>query len=180
MQLYDPCCGTGTLLIEAAIRASGRAAGIRRRYACENFSFMDPQMMKNEREKAAAEEEPSTPFIIGGSDIDPEASELCARHIRQAGFEGRIVLKTQDLRTLQVPGEPGVFLLNPPYGERLSDQKHVRVLYREIGELLKRHPGWKMGVITSDPGFERAFGRRADKKRRLYNGRLECEYCIYY
>ena len=92
---------------------------------------------------------------------------------------GRIHTKAQDLRTLQLEGQPGVFLLNPPYGERLSDQKSARELYREIGLLLKRHPGWKLAVITADPAFERSFGRRADKKRRLYNGRLECEFYIY-
>ena len=81
----------------------------------------------------------------------------------------------QDLRTLQLPQEQGVFLCNPPYGERLSDQDSCRALYRELGLMLKRHPGWRLCALSSDPAFERNFGRRADRKRRLYNGRLECE-----
>lgn len=179
MRLYDPCCGTGTLLIEAAIKASQRPAGMNRSFACEQFSFMPKDAMadlKAEAKLAAAKE---SVFDIAGSDIDPEALVLANRHIKQAGFEGRINVQQQDLRTLQLEGEPGLFLCNPPYGERLGDQQQARALYKEMGLLLKRHPGWKMAVITSDSAFERNFGRRADKKRRLYNGRLECEFCIF-
>lgn len=179
MRLYDPCCGTGTLLIEAALKAVERPAGIRRGFACEGFPFMPrPEMAALRRELQAGYNE-QTPFCIEGSDISPEALELCRRHIRQAGFEGRIDVHNQDLRTLNVPGEPGVFLLNPPYGERLSDQKSARALYRDIGLLWKRHPGWKLAAITADPAFERFFGHRAEKKRRLYNGRLECDLYLY-
>ena len=105
-------------------------------------------------------------FSIAGSDIDPEALELCRRHIHQAGFDGQISVRQQDLRTLQVPDEPGVFLCNPPYGERLGDKREAEALYREMGLLLKRHPGWKLCAITSDFAFERCFGRRATHKRR--------------
>ncbi len=180
MRLYDPCCGTGTLLIETAIKAIDRPAGIKRSFACEKYAFMPQQDMKALRAELTASCNEQTAFEIGGSDISPEALELCRRHIKQAGFENRISVQQQDLRTLQLEGEPGVFLINPPYGERISDQKGARELYREIGLLLKRHPGWKLAVITADPAFERSFGKRADKKRRLYNGRLECEFYLYY
>ncbi len=158
MPLYDPCCGTGTILIEAAMKAVPMVA-----------------IRQAEREKMPE----GCPFSISGSDIDPEALELCRRHIHQAGFDGQISVCRQDLRTLQVPGEPGVFLCNPPYGERLGDKREAEALYREMGLLLKRHPGWKLCAITSDFAFERCFGRRATHKRRLYNGRLECEFCIF-
>ena len=180
MRLYDPCCGTGTLLIETAIKAIDRPAGIRRKFACEQYGFMPQAEMRQLKAELLAGYDENAPFVIEGSDINPEALELSRRHIHQAGFDGRIAVRQQDLRTLQLDGEPGVFLLNPPYGERLSDQKSARELYREIGLLLKRHPGWKLAAITADPAFERSFGRRADKKRRLYNGRLECEYYLYY
>ena len=179
MRLYDPCCGTGTLLIETAIKAISRPAGIRRSFACEKYPFMPQKDMKVLRDELSVSYAEETAFEIGGSEINPEALELCRRHIRQAGFESRISVMQQDLRTLQLEGEPGVFLINPPYGERISDQKGARELYREIGLLLKRHPGWKLAVITADPAFERSFGKRASKKRRLYNGRLECEFYIY-
>ena len=85
----------------------------------------------------------------------------------------------QPLETLQLPDEQGVFLCNPPYGERLSDRKTCEKLYREMHRLKDRHPGWRLCAISSDPAFERAYGKRADKKRRLYNGRLECEFLIF-
>ena len=180
MRLYDPCCGTGTLLIETAIKAINRPAGIKREFACEKYTFMPQAQMKALRAELAAAYEEEADFEIAGSDINPEALDLCRRHIRQAGFENRLHVQQQDLRTLQLDGEPGVFLINPPYGERISDQKGARELYRELGLLMKRHPGWKLAVITADPAFERSFGKRADKKRRLYNGRLECEFYLYY
>lgn len=179
MRLYDPCCGTGTLLIEAALKATQRPAGIRRSFACEKYPFLDKGEMQQLRAELAAKETDAA-FNIAGSDISPEALELCGRHIRQAGFEGKISVHQQDLRTLTLEGEPGLFLCNPPYGERLSDQAGARKLYRDMGEMWRRHPGWALCVITADPGFERAFGRRADKKRRLYNGRLECEFMTFY
>lgn len=179
MPLYDPCCGTGTILIEAAIKAAARPAGIDRSFVCEEFPFMKDVPMaairQAERDKIPTERS----FSIAGSDIDPEALELCRRHIHQAGFDGQISVRQQDLRTLQVPDEPGVFLCNPPYGERLGDKREAEALYREMGLLLKRHPGWKLCAITSDFAFERCFGRRATHKRRLYNGRLECEFYIF-
>ncbi|MDD3335349.1 MAG: class I SAM-dependent RNA methyltransferase [Eubacteriales bacterium] len=179
MRLYDPCCGTGTLLIEAALKATARPAGLNRSFACEEFSFMPKAELAAIRAQEAEKATPDAAFSIGGSDLNPEALKLANRHIEQAGFQGKIVPKLQDLRTLTLTGEPGVFLLNPPYGERLGDQKEARALYQELGLLLKRHPGWRMGVITSDFAFERYFGRRAIQKRRLYNGRLECEFCVY-
>lgn len=179
MPLYDPCCGTGTLLIEAAFRATGRAPGLMRAFACESYPFMERAGMDALRREAQEAFHPDAPMAISGSDIDPEALSLCERHIRQAGLEGRICVRRQDLRSLTLDGPAGVFLLNPPYGERLSDREGARALYRELGAMLRRHPGWKLCAISADPGFERAFGRRADKKRRLYNGRLECDFFIY-
>ncbi len=179
MPLYDPCCGTGTLLIEAAFRQAHRAPGMTRAFACEDFSFFSRAEADALRAQVRADYEPERIHDIGGSDIDPEALELARRHVRQAGLEGRISLSRQDLRTLQLSGGEGVFLCNPPYGERLSDRKSCEKLYRELRLLKERHPGWSLCAISSDPAFERAYGRRADKKRRLYNGRLECEFLIY-
>ena len=180
LPLYDPCCGTGTLLIEAAMKAANRAPGLKREFACERFAFMDAGKMAALRAEAQAACDLTKLPPIAGSDIDPEALGLCRRHIEQAELNGHISVEPRDLRAVQLAEENGVFLVNPPYGERLSDQKSCRELYRELGLLLRRHPGWKMGVISSDPAFERSFGRRADKKRRLYNGRLECNYYLYF
>jgi len=179
MPLYDPCCGTGTLLIETALIATKRAPGLNRTFACEKFFFMNQAAMARIRQEAAEAFDPSGMGEIGGSDIDPNALTLCKKHIVQAGLSNKITVHEEDLRTVQLDQPRGVFLVNPPYGERLGDRKSCEKLYKELGLLLKRHPGWAMGVIASQPDFERHFGRRASKKRRLYNGRLECEFMIF-
>ena len=179
MRLHDPCCGTGTLLIEAAFRQAHRAPGMKRVFACEHFTFFSREEAAAIRSQVWNEYKPDRLGGISGSDIDPEALELAGRHVRQAGLEGHIDLTCADLRTLQLPDECGVFLCNPPYGERLSDRASCEKLYREMRLLKERHPGWSLCAISSDPAFERAYGRRADKKRRLYNGRLECEFLVF-
>ncbi len=179
MPLVDPCCGTGTLLMEAAMKAARRAPGLTRSFACESFAFMPGQELQRLRQEAQEAYDPDAPMDISGSDIDPQALALCEKHIRQGGFEGKIPTRLLDLRTLEKQGPPGVFLANPPYGERLGDKAACQALYKDMGALLRRHPGWRMGVVASDPAFERFFGRRATQKRRLYNGRLECEFFIF-
>ncbi len=179
MRLHDPCCGTGTLLIEAAFRQSHRAPGLTRHFAMEQFSFYPQEACEALRRQCRFDFEPERISGISGSDIDPDALDLAGRHVKQAGLAGKIELTNVPLQQLQLDGEPGVFLCNPPYGERLSDRNTCQKLYREMHKLLDRHPGWSLCAISSDPMFERAFGRKADKKRRLYNGRLECEFLIY-
>ncbi len=180
MPLYDPCCGTGTLLIEAALQAANRAPGLYRSFAMENWPIADKAQLRAIREEAQAALTMDRVRDIAGSDIDPDAIELCHRHITQAGLEGLLETHTEDLTQL-APMEKGggVFLCNPPYGERLGDKKSCEALYRKMRKLLDDNPTWRLCVITSDPMFERCLGRRATKKRRLYNGRLECEFMTF-
>ena len=178
-RLHDPMCGTGTLMIEAAMRMANRAPGLTREFAIESWRDMPTQAFAQIREEAKAAFDPDRIEGISGSDIDPEAVELANRHLRQAGLAGRVSFTVGDARACQVDGERGAFLCNPPYGERLSDRKECETLYHEMGLLLRRHPGFTLSAITSHPGFERCFGRRADKKRRFYNGRLECEFMTF-
>ena len=177
--LYDPCCGTGTILVEAAWMAENRAPGLRRPFAIEQFyPFRNaPFSSIRRREEAGIVPEPHT--FIAGSDISEEALNLAGRHIRQAGVTGLVQVSRKPLQEVNLRAGSGTFICNPPYGERLSDQKACRMLYRDLCLLKNRHPAWSMCVISSDPAFERSFGRKADKKRRLYNGRLECTYYIY-
>lgn len=179
MPLHDPCCGTGTLLIEAAFRQAHRAPGLTRHFAMEQFSFFPHEQAADILAACRKDVQLDRVSGISGSDIDPAALELAGRHVRQAGLEGRITLTCEPLETLQLSEERGIFLCNPPYGERLSDRKSCQRLYGELRKLKARHPGWSLCAISSDPAFERAYGKRATKKRRLYNGRLECEFFIY-
>lgn len=179
LPLADPFCGTGTLLIEAAFKMSHRAPGLTRTFAMEQFPYLAPGFPRL-REAAQAEFDPSLIEGISGSDIDPEAIALAKRHIVQAGLGGRIQVRVADMRDFHPQERYGVCLSNPPYGERLSDRKACETLYRELGRLMAANPGWSLSAISSHPQFERCLGRRADKKRRFYNGRLECEFMTFY
>ena len=179
MPLHDPCCGTGTLLIEAAFREGHRAPGMNRSFACESFPFFPTRDGAAMRKTVQGEFEPDRISDISGSDIDPQAIELAQRHVRQAGLEGLISLEVLPLEELQLDQDEGVFLCNPPYGERLGDRRSSEKIYAHLHSLMKRHKGWSLCAISSDPAFEKAFGRRADKRRRLYNGRLECQFLTY-
>ncbi len=179
--LHDPCCGTGTILAEAALVAAGKSPGIDRSFAMESFSCFDSVPFENIRNAVGSHIDYSGISQISGSDVDSEALELARRHLLQAGIpSGCVALEQIPLQKLELKAEHGVFVCNPPYGERLSDREYCRSLYHDLFLLKQRHPSWRLCAITSDPCFERCYGRRADKKRRLYNGRLECVYYIYY
>ena len=177
--LYDPFCGTGTLLIEAAFKMSHRAPGLTRNFAMEQFPYVKKTVLDRIREEARSAFDPSLIHDIAGSDIDPEAIRLAKRHIDQAGLNGRIQVSVQDMHTCTRPEDSGLFLCNPPYGERLSDRKACESLYHDLGVMFRRHPGWSLCAISSHPQFERCFGRRVAKKRRFYNGRIECEFMTF-
>ena len=175
--LYDPCCGTGTLLIEGAFIALNRAPGLRRAFAMEAWPFVDKSELDIIRREAQSryDECYSREIHIAGSDIDPEAAELAKRHIRQAGLGDRIEISVSDMRDVTLKGEPGMIVANPPYGERIGDRRVAHAVARQLGELARRCPGWSMTAFSADMGFEREYGQRAARRRRLYNGRIECE-----
>lgn len=178
MPLYDPCCGTGTLLIEAAMIATNRAPGLMRHHSMEDWTF-NKENLHSIRKEAELAFESNRDLHISGSDIDSKALKLCKRHIVQAGLSNRILVHQEALESIQLPNERGVFIINPPYGERLSDRKSCEKLYCAIGRLAQRHPHYALCIISNHPSMERFIGRRATKKRRLYNGRLECEFLIF-
>lgn len=177
--LCDPLCGTGTLLVEAAFLAANRAPGLMRPFAMEAWRWAPAAGMKalrGEAEEAVCLEQIKDIF---GSDVDAEALALAKRHIQQAGLAGRIPLRQADARDIALPQGPGVIVTNPPYGQRLSDRKGCEGIARALRRLMDAS-GWTVCVITAFGGFEKAFGRRANKRRRLYNGRLECEFMTFY
>jgi len=175
--LWDPLCGTGTLLIEAGFIAADRAPGLRRGFACESFRWMPGDEMEGLRREAEARFSPEAVAGISGADVDGEALELSKRHLKQAGLF--IPLTQTDIRDAGMPDPRGVILTNPPYGERLSDRKGCEAIARALRRI-QDASGSTVCLITGFGGFERAFGRRADRRRRLYNGRLECEFMTFY
>ncbi|MBR1820072.1 MAG: class I SAM-dependent RNA methyltransferase [Clostridia bacterium] len=184
--LYDPCCGTGTILIEAAFIALNRAPGLTRKFAMEAWPCVPHEELEAIRAEARKkfEEGRKRPLNIAGSDINPEAIELAQRHVKQAGLAGRIGLSVKDMRDV-MPGtdvsaeEKGVFIANPPYGERLDNIRAAHAVAKQLGALQRRFPGWKLCAFSADMGFEKEYGRRATRRRRYYNGRIECEYRIF-
>ena len=184
--LYDPCCGTGTILIEAAFIALNRAPGLTRKFAMEAWPTAPHEALAAIRAEARKrfEEGCRRPLTISGSDINPEAIELATRHVKQAGLAGRIALSVKDMRDVapgaDLPVEPvGAFIANPPYGERLDNARAAHAVARQLGALQGRFPGWTLCAFTADVGFEKEYGRRANRRRRYYNGRIECEYKVF-
>ena len=174
--ICDPLCGSGTIAIEAAMQACNIASGLKRNFAAQGFSFIDDKIWRDEREEARSEI--TAPLTkIFGSDIDPAMITLAKENAAKAGVVNAVEFKTADAKKFISPIENarGTIITNPPYGERLGDLTEARNLCKALGNNFKESiPSWQMYIITSDELFERYFGRRADKKRVLYNGMIKC------
>lgn len=171
--LWDPMCGSGTIAIEAAMMMKNIAPGRDRHFAAEEFSFIDKSLWKNAREEAK-DNELVTDFRAYASDIDPASVALAEKNARLAGVSDTVKVFRADARKIASEGQRGTIVTNPPYGERLGTREEAEALYREIGETFRSLAPWQVYVITSHPHFERFYGKRADKIRKLYNGMLPC------
>ncbi len=174
--ICDPLCGSGTIAIEAAQIACNISPGINRSFVSEDFSIIDNNVFKLEREKARGEiTKPLTQIF--GSDIDPQMVELARDNAKKAGVSNSVKFELLDARNFvsPIPDARGTIISNPPYGERLGELSEARELYKSLGKCFQNNiPSWQMYIITSDELFERYFGRRSDKKRVLYNGMIKC------
>ena len=175
----DPCCGSGTLLIEAALAARGIAPGIRRRFAAMHWDSI-PEAVWNEERHRAAEFQRTVEFEAVGGDIDPQMMPLVADNAAKAGVGDCVRASVADLRDFRPTGESGVVLCNPPYGERMLDRREAQDIVRLMGRVFVPKPGWSYAIISPDEEFETLFGRPADKRRKLYNGMLKCQLYMYY
>lgn len=178
--LYDPMCGSGTILIEGALMANNIAPGINRNFSAERWRNIPYEVWKEERERARSLEKTDTPFKAYGSDIDSYALKIAEENARRAGVEKYISFEKRDIRDFRKRSEKGTVICNPPYGERLLDSEQACALYRVMGRNFKREPGWAYYIITPNEEFEREFGRRADKRRKIYNGMIKCQYYMYF
>ncbi|MFB5084124.1 THUMP domain-containing class I SAM-dependent RNA methyltransferase [Symbiobacterium thermophilum] len=173
--LLDPCCGSGTIPIEAALIGHNLAPGLHRSFDAETWGCIPARLWDEAREEGFDLADYDRPLDIRGSDIDPEALELAAHHLRAAGLSRSVRLERKPLQEIGRDAPYGYLITNPPYGERMGEREAVEALYRDIGRLVRRLQDWSAFVITPHKGFERLFGRRADRKRKLYNGRIECD-----
>ena len=176
--LWDPFCGSGTIPIEAAWIAKNRAPGINRHFAAEKFVWMD-ETIWNEVKTEAKDKEFKGNYRILGSENDPKCVSLSIANARKAGVADCIEFKDGDATKMSLPTDSGILICNPPYGQRMMEQQSAQRLYAALGRHLKFADGWKKYIITSEPEFEHYFGRRADKKRKLYNGMIKCDYYMY-
>ena len=176
--IWDPFCGSGTIPIEAAYIALNRAPGLMRGFAAEKFPWAEPELWRQARTEAM-DKEFRGQYRILGSDNDPKCISLAMSNARKAGVGKVIEFKDGDATKMDLPAQEGVLIANPPYGQRMLEQKSAQKLYEALGRHLRYADGWKKYIISSEPEFEHYFGRRADKKRKLYNGMIKCDYYMY-
>ncbi len=177
--LVDPFCGSGTIPIEAALIGRNIAPGLQRSFAAEDWTWFDRKIWKDVRTEARDLRKRDLPAPIMAYDHDPGAIRLSQRGATDAGVGGSIRFGCQEVSDLRTPLEYGCIITNPPYGERLGDNEEVEAVYRVMGQTFASLESWSQYILTSYKGFERLFGRRADRRRKLYNGRLECQYYQY-
>ncbi|ADY57568.1 rRNA (guanine-N(2)-)-methyltransferase [Syntrophobotulus glycolicus DSM 8271] len=172
--LIDPFCGTGTIPIEAAMIAQNRAPGLKRDFAAESWPQISPQLWIKAREEAEDLWQRELPLNIFGSDIDSKALSLARIHSQEAGFTGKIFFQRLPVKEIGSRFKYGHIITNPPYGLRLNKNEEVENSYRELGGVWQKLETWSLHVLTALPQPELYIGKRWDKSRKLYNGRIEC------
>ena len=175
---WDPFCGSGTIPIEAALIAINRAPGLNRQFAAEEFPWM-PREIWEDVKTEAKDHEFHGEYRILGSDSDPKCVSLAMANARKAGVGKLITFRDGDATKMSLPSDAGIIVCNPPYGERMMEQADAKRLYQALGRHLKFANNWKKYIITSEPEFEHFFGKRSDKKRKFYNGKIQCNYYMY-
>ena len=177
--VQDPFCGSGTMVIEAAQKAMNIAPGLRRRFCAEHYGFVPQKVWAEQREKALSEVRMAAAFEGFGWDIDPAAVELATQNAKLAGVGERCHFEVADVADF-VPEAAATVLTNPPYGERLGDLETAAKLAGVLGGRWEQNPGQGLYVITADADFERHFGKKAARRRKLYNGMIPCQVYMYY
>lgn len=178
--LIDPTCGSGTFCIEAAMIGMNIAPGFNRDFAFEAWPWVDQSQVQKVRDEAESKANYDIDLDISGFDLDGRMVEIARKNAEEAGLGDVIKLKQMSLQDLKTDKINGVIISNPPYGERLLDDKAVDILYNEMGQTFAPLKTWSKFILTSDEGFEKKYGSQADKKRKLYNGTLKVDLYQYY
>ena len=178
--IWDPFCGSGTIAIEAAMILADIAPGVNREFAAEKFPLVPIRIWEEEREAARARQSKEIDFKIYASDIDEEATDIAYENALRAGVTDYLSIFTADARKIEKPDRRGTIICNPPYGERLMTPREAEQLYRDIGKNFATFEPWQISGLTSMARFERCYGRRADKIRKLYNGMIPCNLYQYF
>jgi len=178
--LIDPFCGSGTIPIEAALIGQNVAPGMNREFVSEKWPFIPKQVWRDARAETHDLTRYDKKLSIIGTDIDKSVIELACRNAYEAGVDQEISFKQMPLGNFSTDEEYGVLICNPPYGERLSEREEVEALYRQMGKKFLINDTWSYFVLTAHEGFETLFGKKATKKRKLYNGNIKVDYYQYH
>lgn len=178
--LYDPMCGSGTILIEGAMLANNIAPGVNRHFSAERWRNIPQEVWQEERARARSLEKTDSQFTAYGSDIDEECLRIAEANAERAGVAKYITFEKRDVRDFVPKSEKGTVICNPPYGERLLDLKTAENIYKSMGEKFISRRGWAYYVISPSEDFEVFFGKKADKRRKLYNGMIKCQLFMYF
>ena len=175
--LVDPCCGSGTIPIEAAMIGRNIAPGLNRKFASQEWDIIPPEIWKEERKAAFEAIDYDADIRIQASDISGKAVEAAAENAAEAGVDDCIEFKKMDVAKLTAEEEGGIVITNPPYGERIGEKKQIEAIYSAYNEFYRKNPTWSLFMVTTDKEVEnKIFGKAADRRRKLYNGRLEVCY----
>ncbi|MBE6026464.1 MAG: class I SAM-dependent RNA methyltransferase [Clostridiales bacterium] len=175
--LVDPCCGSGTIPIEAAMIAKNIAPGLSRSFASEEWDAVPKNIWKEERARSYKEIRSDLDLKIYGSDIDPAAIKIAKENAEEAGVGDLIRFSVADVSALKTKALSGVMISNPPYGERIGDREAIDHIYDSWKKFFGENPTWSLFALTSDKTIEeKVFGKPADRRRKLYNGRMEVCY----
>ncbi|WP_166242346.1 THUMP domain-containing class I SAM-dependent RNA methyltransferase [Paenibacillus turpanensis] len=173
--LYDPFCGSGTIPIEAALIAWNVAPGLRRTFPSDQWPQIGEDIWDDVRDEAYDSVKDDIPLEIAGSDIDPSAIEVAEAAVKAAGLHREIRLSIGPAAKIRPTGDYGCFITNPPYGERLGTEKEADAALKQFGSSFIHYPSWSLFALSPNKEFEQYIGRKAEKKRKLYNGRIECQ-----
>ncbi|MBR2954646.1 MAG: class I SAM-dependent RNA methyltransferase, partial [Ruminococcus sp.] len=175
----DPFCGSGTILIEAALKALRIPVGINRRFAAEKWASVISKIWQEERKRAIDGVDRSATFHGIGFDIDDAAVALSLDNAHKAGIKSRLKIEQADISKFVQP-EDSIVICNPPYGERLLELREAEDIYRKMGRVLGKGGSRQSYIISPHEQFEQFFGEEAKKRRKLYNGMIKCQLYMYF
>ena len=178
--LLDPFCGSGTIPIEAAMLGRNIAPGLNRKFASEAWPAINNNIWKEARMEAFKAIDQETPMRIFASDIDGDAIAAASDNAFTAGVDDCIEFTVRPLKQVKLEEKYGVVITNPPYGERLGNKKEILELYQSMGSIFRGDHSWSVYVLTAEEDFERLYGAKAHRKRKLYNGNIKVDYYQYY
>lgn len=176
MPFLDPFCGSGTIPIEAAMIGRNIAPGFNRDFICEQWPWIDHDMAQKVRDEADSKADYDIELDISASDIDGNMIEISKRNAEEAGLLADIQFKQLAVADFKTDKVNGVIVGNPPYGQRMSDEEHAHELYKQMGKVFNPLTSWSKYFLTSDLDFEKYYGEKATKRRKLYNGSIRTDY----